>query len=104
MSNEVGRGQAHTMNIGFWVPAVLVVNFTLGVLLMVGVFSFMERRISLGAVGGIIVGTGLIYTQATLGEEMLRVSVSEMKLLVIAASLGAVVGVVGTVLVIEPDL
>jgi hypothetical protein len=92
------------MDIGLWVPAVLILNFILGILLMVGVFSFMERRISLGAMGGIIVGTGLIYTQATLGEEMLRVSVTEMKLLVIAASLGAVVGVVGTVLVVEPDL
>ena len=92
------------MDIGLWVPAALILNFILGILLMVGVFSFMERRISLGAMGGIIVGTGLIYTQATLGEEMLRVSVTEMKLLVIAASLGAVVGVVGTVLVVEPDL
>jgi len=92
------------MDIGLWVPAVLILNFILGILLMVGVFSFMERRISLGAMGGIIVGTGLIYTQATLGEEMLRVTVTEMKLLVIAASLGAVVGVVGTVLVVEPDL
>lgn len=92
------------MDIGLWVLAVLILNLILGILLMVGVFSFMERRISLGAMGGIIVGTGLIYTQATLGEEMLRVTVSEMKLLVIAASLGAVVGVVGTVLVVEPDL
>lgn len=92
------------MDLGLWVPAVLILNFILGILLMVGVFSFMERRISLGATGGIIVGTGLIYTQATLGEEMLRVTVTEMKLLVIAASLGAVVGVVGTVLVVEPDL
>lgn len=92
------------MDIGLWAPAVLIFNFILGILLMVGVFSFMERRISLGAMGGIIVGTGLIYTQATLGEEMLRVSVTEMKLLVIAASLGAVVGVVGTVLVVKPDL
>jgi hypothetical protein len=102
--NEVHGGQTSKMDIGLWVPAVLILNFILGILLMVGVFSFMERRISLGAMGGIIVGTGLIYTQATLGEEMLRVSVTEMKLLVIAASLGAVVGVVGTVLVVEPDL
>lgn len=92
------------MDIGLWVPAVLILNLILGILLMVGVFSFIERRISLGAMGGIIVGTGLIYTQATLGEEMLRVTVTEMKLLVIAASLGAVVGIVGTVLVVEPDL
>jgi len=92
------------MNVTLWISAVLVLNLVLGVLLMIGVFSFMERRVSLGALGGIVVGTGVIYAQATLGEEMLRVTVGEMKLLVIAASLGAVIGVVGTVLVVEPDL
>ncbi|CCQ36702.1 uncharacterized protein Nmlp_2540 [Natronomonas moolapensis 8.8.11] len=92
------------MNVTLWIPAVLVINLVLGGLLMIGVFSFMERRVSLGALGGIVVGTGVIYTQATLGEEMLQVTVGEMKLLVIAASLGAVIGVVGTVLAVEPDL
>ena len=92
------------MNVTLWIPAVPVINLVLGGLLMIGVFSFMERRVSLGALGGIVVGTGVIYTQATLGEEMLQVTVGEMKLLVIAASLGAVIGVVGTVLAVEPDL
>jgi hypothetical protein len=92
------------MNVTLWIPAVLVLNLILGGLLMIGVFSFMERRVSLGALGGIVVGTGVIYAQATLGEEMLQVTVGEMKLLVIAASLGAVIGVVGTVLAVEPDL
>lgn len=92
------------MNVTLWVAAVIVLNLVLGALLMIGVFSFMERRVSLGAFGGIVVGTGVIYLQATLGEQMLQVSVSEMKLLVIGACLGAVVGVVGTVLVVEPDL
>lgn len=92
------------MNVTLWIPAVLVLNLVLGGVLMIGVFSFMERRVSLGALGGIVVGTGVIYAQATLGEEMLQVTVGEMKLLVIAASLGAVIGVVGTVLAVEPDL
>lgn len=92
------------MNILLWTVAVLAGNLVLGTLLLLGVFTFMERRVSLGALGGIIVGTGVIYAQATLGEQLLQVSVGEMKLLVIAASLGAVLGVVGTVLVVEPDL
>jgi hypothetical protein len=92
------------MNILLWTVAVLVGNLVLGTLLLLGVFSFMERRVSLGALGGIIVGTGVIYGQATLGEQLLQVSVGEMKLLVIGASLGAVLGVVGTVLIVEPDL
>lgn len=92
------------MSVTPWVAAVFVLNLTLGVLLLLGVFKFMERRVSMGAVGGVIVGTGVIYAQATLGEEMLQVTVGEMKILVIAASLGAVLGVVGTILVVKPEL
>lgn len=92
------------MSVTSWVAAVFVLNLTLGVLLLLGVFKFMERRVSMGAVGGVIVGTGVIYAQATLGEEMLQVTVGEMKILVIAASLGAVLGVVGTILVVKPEL
>lgn len=92
------------MNVTIWVAGVFALNLVLGTLLMLGVFKFMEHRVALGASGGVVVGTALIYAQATLGEEMLRVSVAEMKILVIAAALGAVVGVVGTVLVVKPDL
>lgn len=88
----------------WWIGGVLVVNVLLGGLLMLGVFTLMERQVSAGAIGGIVVGSGVVYAQATLGERMLDPTVQGMKLLVIAASLGAVVGVVGTVLVVEPDL
>ena len=88
----------------WWIGGVLVANVVLGVLLMLGVFALMERQVSAGAVGGIVVGSGLVYAQATLGERMLDPTVQGMKLLVIAASLGAVVGVVGTVLVFEPEI
>lgn len=92
------------MNVTLWVGGVVILNLVLGALLMIGVFSFMERRVSLGALGGIVAGTGVIYAQATLGERMLQVTVGEMKILVIGACLGAVIGVVGTVLVVKPDL
>jgi hypothetical protein len=88
----------------WWIGGVLVANIVLGALLMLGVFTLMEQQVSAGAIGGIIVGSGVVYAQATLGEQMLNPTVQGMKLLVIAASLGAVVGVVGTVLVFEPDL
>ena len=92
------------MTFTLWIAGAFVANLVLGVLLVLGVFTFMERRVALGATGGIVAGTAIIYTQATLGERMLEVTVSEMKLLVIAAALGAVIGVVGTVLVVEPDV
>lgn len=92
------------MSMTLWSAGVFVLNLTLGIGLMLSVFKFMEHRISAGAIGGIAAGVVLIYAQATLGEEMLQVSVAEMKVFVIVASLGAVVGVVGTVLLVKPDL
>ncbi len=87
-----------------WLVGAFLLNLVLGIGLVLGVFTFMEHRVVLGATGGITTGTVLIYGQATLGERMLSVTVSEMKLLVIAAALGAVIGVVGTVLFVKPDL
>jgi hypothetical protein len=92
------------MSVTVWTAGVFVLNLLLGIGLMLGVFSFMERRVTMGAVTGVVAGTGVIYAQATLGEQYLQVTVSEMKLLVIAAALGAVIGVVGTVLVVKPNL
>jgi len=87
-----------------WYPGIVVANAVLGVLLVVGVFHLMERQVGLGAVGGTIIGAGVIYVEATLGEQLLTVSVGEMKMLVLAASFGAVLGVIVTVLTIEPEL
>ena len=87
-----------------WTAGAFLVNLLLGIGLLLGVYKFMERRVTLGALSGTVVGTGVIYAQATLGEQWLTVTVSEMKLLVIAACLGAVIGVVGTVLTVKPDL
>lgn len=87
-----------------WLVGVFAVNLAVGGALVVGVFAAMERRVGVGALGGVGLGTLLIYAQATFGEDVLFVTVSEMKLLVLAAALGAVLGVVGTVLVVEPEL
>lgn len=87
-----------------WLGGILITNVVLGALLVLGVFGLMERRISAGAIGGIFVGSGVIYAQATLGEQMLDPTVEGMKILVITAALGAVLGVVGTVLTVEPEI
>lgn len=87
-----------------WLGGVLITNVVLGALLVLGVFGLMERRISAGAIRGILVGSGVVYAQATLGEQMLDRTVEGMKILVITAVLGAVLGVVGTVLTVEPEI
>jgi hypothetical protein len=87
-----------------WMVGVLVLNLLFGTLLVLGAFKLMEWRLEVGALGGIAVGTAVVYAEATMGEQFLTVTVNEMKLLVIAAALGAVLGVVSTVIVVEPEL
>ncbi len=87
-----------------WTVGAVVFNILAGSMLVLGMYSLMERHIGLGAMGGIGVGAAIIYTQATLGEQWFTVTVSEMKLLVIAAAVGAAIGVTATVLTVEPEL
>lgn len=91
------------MTFQLWLGGVFVANLLLGVALVLGVFKLMEQQVAAGAAGGIVTGAGVVYAEATLGEQHLTVTVGEMKLLVIAAALGAVIGVVATVLVFEPE-
>lgn len=87
-----------------WLVGVFVGNAILGSLLVLAVFTFMERHVPAGAVGGIVLGTAVIWAEATLGEDVFTVGVAGMKNLVLTAALGAVVGVTATMLVFEPDL
>jgi len=92
------------MSITLWTGIVFTVNVVMGAALIAGVFKLMERRITVGALGGIAVGAGMIYAEATVGEDIFSPTITEMKLLVIAAAAGAVLGVTAVLLVIEPEL
>ena len=92
------------MSVTLWIAGAFALNLLVGAGLVALVFTLMEQRVTVGAFGGVAVGTALIYAESTLGEQMLTVTVGEMKLLVIAAAVGAVLGVLGTVLVFEPEL
>lgn len=92
------------MSMTLWTGVVLVVNLVMGAFLITGVFKLMEQRITVGAVGGISVGAGIIYAEATVGEQLFSPTISEMKLLVITAAVGAVLGTTAVVLVFEPEV
>lgn len=92
------------MSVTLWIGGAFTVNLLVGAALVAVAYKLMEQRIVVGAFGSVAIGTAVIYTEATVGEEMLTVTVGEMKLLVIAAAVGAVLGVLGTLLVFEPEL
>lgn len=87
-----------------WVVGATLLNVVAAALLVLAMYSMMERHVGLGAMGGIGVGAAVIYAEATLGEQWFTVTVSEMKLLVVAAAVGAAIGVTATVVAVKPDL
>lgn len=87
-----------------WVVGATVLNVAAGGILVLATYGMMERHVGLGATGGIGVGAAVIYAEATLGEQWFTVTVSEMKLLAIAAAVGGAIGVTATVLIVEPEL
>lgn len=87
-----------------WVAGATIANAVVAGVLVLAMYGLMERHVGLGAIGGIAVGAGVIYAEATLGEQLFTVTVSEMKLLVIAAAVGAAVGVTATVLTVKPEI
>lgn len=92
------------MSITLWTVIVFAVNVALGAALVAGVFKLMEQHITVGALGGIAVGAAIIYAEATVGADLFSPTIAEMKVLVIAAAAGAVLGVTAVLLVFEPEL
>lgn len=86
------------------IAGVFVLNGVLGALLVLAVFVVIERQFAIGAFSGTALGGALIYAQATYGERLLTVTVQGMKLLVLAAAMGAVIGVITTVMAVKPEI
>ena len=84
--------------------AVAVTNSLLGAVAVISVYRLMETSIPLGAVGGAGFSVVVIVAEWQLGERLFTITVTEMKFLVVAAAIGAVVGIVGTLLAIKPDI
>lgn len=102
LENEF-RGET-VMSLITWIVSVLLVNTVASAVVVLGAYRMMESHVALGAFGGIGIAAGLIYVQATLGEQLFEITVSEMKLLVIAAAVGAAIGVTMTILTVKPEL
>jgi hypothetical protein len=86
------------------IALVFVANAILGAGLLIGVFGLMERSVALGAGGGVVAGLVTIYAESRVGEMVFNLTVGELKTLVLVAAAGGVLGVVGTVLTIKPEI
>lgn len=60
------------MSVSLWTAGVFGLNLLLGVVLIISVFRFVERQVSLGAVTGILAGTGEISREEVDIEETIE--------------------------------
>lgn len=85
------------------IAGALFVNTVVAGIWTVAVFSVLERRPKLSVPFGI--GTGLPYIAFLFwfGEARLTVSVEEMKWVIVAAVIGAIIGIGTIVAMLEPE-
>lgn len=86
------------------VASVFMLNVLIGSLTVMGVYKLIEASVALGAAGGSGVGVAVIVAEWQLGERLLVLTVGDMKLLVVAAAIGAIVGIVGTLIAVKPEI
>jgi hypothetical protein len=79
-------------------------NVGVGVALVLLVYQLLEVRIALGVIGGLLVGAGLVWAQATVGAELFTLTFQEKRTIVVVAGLGAALGLVGTMTALRPEL
>lgn len=79
-----------------------VLNLLVGVVYTIVVYRLLEKVPMLAMGTGLALATAIVVGEARLGEQLLSPTLAEMKLLVIAAVFGAIVGIVGITTVFKP--
>jgi hypothetical protein len=86
------------------IAGVFALNLLVGIGLVLGVYRLMEHHVSLGALGGTALGGVVILAESRVGRHLWDLTIPEIETLVVAAALGAVLGIVATVLTIRPSI
>lgn len=86
------------------IGVALIANLVVGAGLVFAVYGLMERRIVLGAIGGLVLGATVVYAEATVGAQLFDLTFGEKRLVIAVAGVGAATGISGTVLTIRPKI
>jgi hypothetical protein len=79
-------------------------NVVVGAVLVFAVYGLMERQLALGVIGGLVLGAIIVWTQATVGEQLFDLTFTEKRNLVVTAGIGAALGLVGTMITFKPEI
>ena len=82
--------------------SVFSLHFALAVIVVLSAYAAGSRGLVPGIVTGIAFGAAVILGDFTVGQELLDVTLAEMKDLIIVAAAGASLGTVVTALMFEP--
>jgi hypothetical protein len=64
----------------------------------------MERRIALGAVGGLVLAAVVVYGEATVGRQMFDLTFNEKRTIIMVAGVGAALGITGALMTFKPEI
>jgi hypothetical protein len=79
-------------------------NLVIGAVMVFVAYGLMERHVLLGAVGGLALGAIIVWVQATAGQMMWDLAFEGKRNLIVAAGVGAALGIVGTMMTFKPEL
>jgi len=93
------------MALELWAIGVaFAANVVVGAGLVFAVYGLMERRLVLGVLGGLLLGALIVWTQATVGEQLFNLTFEEKRNLIVTAGIGAALGLVGTMITFKPEI
>ncbi|ERH10380.1 MAG: hypothetical protein J07HX64_02153 [halophilic archaeon J07HX64] len=80
-------------------------NLVIGAVMVFTAYGLMERHVFLGAVGGLALGAVIVGAQATAGNMIWdNLAFTAKRNLIVAAGIGAALGLVGTMMTVKPEL
>lgn len=102
---DIGR-QRQNMTVELWAFGLAFgANLVIGAVMVLLAYGLMERHVLLGAVGGLALGAAIVGVQATAGNMMWDgLAFAAKRNLIVAAGVGAALGIVGTMMTVRPEL
>jgi hypothetical protein len=79
-------------------------NLVVAIGFVVVTYTLMERRLVLGAIGGLALGALIVWAQATVGEMLWTLTFEQRRNLIVVAGVGAGLGIVGTLMTLKPEI
>ena len=79
-------------------------NIVIGVGLVLVTYRLMEIRIAAAIGGGLLLAAVIVITQAVVGEQLFTLNFEERVSMIVAAGIGGMLGISGTMSLLRPEL